>query len=238
MCIRDRFVPSLKAPEAEAFLRDGLARVNPAAIVNATAFSARGADGATPLDATGCPVFQVALSTARRRDWAASERGLSPADLAMHVVLPEVDGRLFAGVVSFKSPGRRDPDLQFSRFAHRADPARVQAVVDRVCGWLRLAAASAPQRKLAVVLSTYPGRPAVSYTHLDVYKRQDLPFPAPVWTMIRPLSPAFPAMILSRAAFFLAILRAWRAFSSPEVSLADCGSVSGVSEGAMRGSFT
>ena len=87
-------------------------------------------DGATPLDATGCPVFQVALSTARKRDWAASERGLSPADLAMHVVLPEVDGRLFAGVVSFKSPGRRDPDLQFSRFAHRADPARVQAVVD------------------------------------------------------------------------------------------------------------
>jgi cobaltochelatase CobN len=153
------FVPSLKAPEAVDFLREGLARLDPTAILNATAFSARGADGATPLDATGCPVFQVALSTARKRDWAASERGLSPADLAMHVVLPEVDGRLFAGVVSFKSPGRRDPDLQFSRFAHRADPARVQAVVDRVCGWLRLAAAPMAARKLAVVLSTYPGRP-------------------------------------------------------------------------------
>ena len=53
-------------------------------------------------------MFQVALSTARREDWAASLRGLSPADLAMHVVLPEVDGRLLAGVVSFKSPGERD----------------------------------------------------------------------------------------------------------------------------------
>ena len=70
-------------------------------------------------------------------------RGLSPADLAMHVVLPEVDGRLFAGVVSFKSPGRRDPDLQYARFAHRADPARVAAVADRVAGWHRLAAAPA-----------------------------------------------------------------------------------------------
>ncbi|GLS86530.1 cobaltochelatase subunit CobN [Cypionkella aquatica] len=153
------FAPSLKAPCAPAFLHQALAHLAPAAILNATAFSAKAADGGTPLDATGCPVFQVALSTARRRDWTASERGLSPADLAMHVVLPEVDGRIFAGVVSFKSPGKRDPDLQFSRFAHRADPSRVQAVVDRVLAWVRLADTSADQRKLAVILSTYPGRP-------------------------------------------------------------------------------
>ncbi len=153
------FVPSLKAPEATAFLRTALAQFGPAAILNATAFSARGPDGTTPLDATGCPVFQVALSTARKRDWAASERGLSPADLAMHVVLPEVDGRMFAGVVSFKSPGQRDPDLQFSRFAHRADAGQVRATVDRVAGWLRLGATPVADRRLAVVLSTYPGRP-------------------------------------------------------------------------------
>jgi cobaltochelatase CobN len=127
-------------------------------VVNATAFSARGEDGATPFDAASCPVFQVALSTARRRDWASSDRGLSPADLAMHVVLPEVDGRLFAGLVSFKSPGARDEALQFSRFVHRADPDRVAAVVARVKGWLRLAAAPRATRRLAVVLSTYPGR--------------------------------------------------------------------------------
>ena len=153
------FAPSLKAAGAGEFLRDALGHLAPAAIVNATAFSARGADGETPLDATGCPVFQVALSTARRRDWAGSERGLSPADLAMHVVLPEVDGRIFAGVVSFKSPGKRDADLQFSRFAHRADGARVQAAVARVLGWLRLAQTPASACKLAVILSTYPGRP-------------------------------------------------------------------------------
>ncbi|MDW4662849.1 cobaltochelatase subunit CobN, partial [Escherichia coli] len=89
--------------------------------VNATAFSAAGEDGKTPFDAASCPVFQVALSTARREDWALSLRGLSPGDLAMHVVLPEVDGRLFAGVVSFKQPGERDPDLQFAHLAHRPD---------------------------------------------------------------------------------------------------------------------
>ena len=152
------FVSSLKAPEAAAWMRNALGALAPFAVVNATAFSARGEDGSSPLDAAGCPVFQVALSTARKRDWVASERGLSPADLAMHVVLPEVDGRIFAGVASFKSPGKRDPELQFSRFAHRADDQRVSAIADRVAGWCRLAAAAAAERKVALVLSTYPGR--------------------------------------------------------------------------------
>ncbi|MBS0565549.1 MAG: cobaltochelatase subunit CobN [Proteobacteria bacterium] len=153
------FAASLKDHAAAAWLSAELVRLKPAAIVNATAFSARGAQGeASPLDATGCPVFQVALSTARRRDWAASDRGLSPADLAMHVVLPEVDGRIFAGVVSFKQPTRRDPELQFSRFAHRADLARVAAAADRVAGWHRLATTPAADRRVALVLSTYPGK--------------------------------------------------------------------------------
>ncbi len=152
------FVSSLKAETARTFLDSALLQLSPVAIVNATAFSGRGEDGTSPLDAPGCPVFQVALSTARRKDWAESERGLSPADLAMHVVLPEVDGRLFTGVVSFKAPGRKDPHLQYSRFAHRADATRIKAVADRVQGWHRLAKTPAKERKLALVLSTYPGR--------------------------------------------------------------------------------
>ena len=153
------YAASLKDAAAADWLRAELGRLMPAAIVNATAFSAKGADGApSPLDAPGCPVFQVALSTARRRDWAAAERGLSPADLAMHVVLPEVDGRIFAGVASFKSPAARDPDLQYARFAHRADPGRIAAVADRVAGWHRLATVETAERRVALVLSTYPGK--------------------------------------------------------------------------------
>tara|TARA_R110002049_G_scaffold44333_5_gene130111 strand:- start:168071 stop:171313 length:3243 start_codon:yes stop_codon:yes gene_type:complete len=152
------FVPSLKADAARDFLGRALGAMAPVAIVNATAFSGRGDDGTTPLDAPGCPVFQVALSTARRRDWKASERGLSPADLAMHVVLPEVDGRIFTGVVSFKAPQKKDPHLQYSRFAHAAEDARIAAVVARVAGWHRLARSDVADRKLALILSTYPGR--------------------------------------------------------------------------------
>ena len=152
------FAPSLKAPGVADWLSAHLTAAPPVAIINATAFSARSDDGATPFDAGCCPVFQVALSTARRRDWAASDRGLSPADLAMHVVLPEVDGRLFAGIVSHKSPGKRHAELQFSRFAHRADAGRIAAVVERVKHWHRLATTPAQDRQLAIILSTYPGR--------------------------------------------------------------------------------
>ncbi|UWQ57401.1 cobaltochelatase subunit CobN [Leisingera caerulea] len=153
------FAASLKAPAAADWLRAKLPELAPAAIINATAFSAQGTDGsASPLSTTGCPVFQVALSTARKKDWAEADRGLSPADLAMHVVLPEVDGRIFAGVVSFKSPGKKDPDLQYSRFAHRADADRVKSAVDRVEGWLRLANMPNADKRLALILSTYPGR--------------------------------------------------------------------------------
>jgi len=152
------FVPSLKNPAGRAFIAGALQDHPPAAIINATAFSGKGSDGSSPLDAPGCPVFQVALSTARKKEWAESERGLSPADLAMHVVLPEVDGRLFTGVVSFKAPEKQDPHLQYSRFSHRANAGRIKAVVDRVAGWHRLAQTPTQDRKLALVLSTYPGR--------------------------------------------------------------------------------
>ncbi|HLQ18000.1 MAG TPA: cobaltochelatase subunit CobN, partial [Tabrizicola sp.] len=152
------FASSLKAPGVADWLSAHLAANPPVAIINATAFSAKSDTGATPFDAAECPVFQVALSTNRRRDWAASDRGLSPTDLAMHVVLPEVDGRLFAGIVSHKSPGKKHPELQFSRFAHRADTARIAAVVDRIKHWHRLATTPAQERQLAIILSTYPGR--------------------------------------------------------------------------------
>jgi cobaltochelatase CobN len=153
------FATSLKAQGVADWLNAHFMQYPPAAIVNATAFSAVGEDGTTPFDAVSCPVFQVALSTARREDWAVSLRGLSPADLAMHVVLPEVDGRILAGVVSFKSAGERDPELQFAHLAHQADHERVGATVDRVASWHRLATLPNSHKRLAIILSSYPGRP-------------------------------------------------------------------------------
>ncbi|WP_227270194.1 cobaltochelatase subunit CobN [Roseobacter weihaiensis] len=152
------FAPSLKAPGATEWLARQLRHLDPAAIVNATSFSGQGAQGASPLDAPGVPVFQIALATSGEAAWAAADRGLSPADLAMHVVLPEVDGRLFAGVASFKEPQARDPHLEFSRYVHTPHHERIAAAADRIAAWHRLSVTPVSERRVALVLSTYPGR--------------------------------------------------------------------------------
>ncbi|WP_068302726.1 cobaltochelatase subunit CobN [Pararhodobacter sp. CCB-MM2] len=151
------FAPSLKAPQARGWLARWVKHLAPAAVVNATAFSAQDG-GASPLDAAGVPVFQVALATNPRKAWDESDRGLSPADLAMHVVLPEVDGRIFGSIVSFKGAADPDPDLQFARTHHRAEPERIAALVARVQAWHRLATTPTAERRPALVLSTYPGK--------------------------------------------------------------------------------
>ncbi|WP_010546346.1 cobaltochelatase subunit CobN [Sphingomonas elodea] len=152
------FVPSLKAPDARAQVEAWVRALAPAAIVNATAFSACDAAGRSPLDAAGVPVFQLALATTPRAAWAGGDRGLSPADLAMHVVLPEIDGRIFAGVASFKQAEARDAALGFARTVHAPEPERIGAIVDRVAGWIARAAKPPAERRVALLLSTYPGK--------------------------------------------------------------------------------
>ncbi len=152
------FAPSLKAPDAAGWLTRWVKALEPAAIVNATAFSARGVSDTTPLDGAHVPVFQIALATSDRAAWAGATRGLSPADLAMHVVLPEVDGRLFAGVASFKEAAARDGDLEYTRREHRADPARITAIAARIEAWTSLASKPVAEHRLAIILSTYPGK--------------------------------------------------------------------------------
>lgn len=152
------FAPSLKAPESAGWLARQVEALAPAAIVNATAFSGKTEGGRSPLDSADVPVFQVALATSTQQAWAEAERGLSPADLAMHVVLPEVDGRILAGVASFKEPGPRDPDLQFARYVHQPQPDRIEAIADRVTGWVRLAQKPNADKVPVLVLSTYPGK--------------------------------------------------------------------------------
>ena len=108
-------------------------------------------EGASPLDAAGVPVFQVALATndAAGR-WAEASAGLSPADLAMHVVLPEVDGRIWPGWPVVQGIRQApDPELQFARTAHVPDTGRIDAIAGRVAagiGWQRPRGASGAWR--------------------------------------------------------------------------------------------
>jgi len=153
------FAASLKDRECDGWLRQWIAKIAPDVIINATAFSARGDDGAgSPLDVVDAPVLQVALSGSTREQWAESDRGLSPSDLAIHVVLPELDGRIFAGVTSFKRLETADPDLGYARTVHAGDDDRTAAIVARAQALVALRRTAPADKRVAIVLSAYPGR--------------------------------------------------------------------------------
>ncbi|NNM57496.1 cobaltochelatase subunit CobN, partial [Acidocella sp.] len=151
MRCRAVYVDSLKSPEAGAFVATALSGWRPAVVLNATAFSARGAAGdGSPLDAAGCPVLQVILAGSAEEGWRNSARGLSPADMAMQIVLPECDGRLSTSAISFKTPGARVEGLEFVQKLHNPVAAQIALVADRAAGWVSLAQAAAGERRVAV----------------------------------------------------------------------------------------
>src|SRR5580692_8828509 len=154
------FVTSLKDREASAFLRQALERLKPSLIVTMTAFAAGGgADEPAPLDAPGVPVFQVVSAITKRAAWRDSARGLGAADLAMHVVLPELDGRVLAGTIAFKDALPAQAGLAFCAFSSRPEPDRVAMVADRIAAHVLLRALPVSERRIAILMQDYPGAP-------------------------------------------------------------------------------
>ncbi len=161
------FAASLKAPDTAEWVARTLAAWRPSVVLNATGFSSllplplagegRGEGGPappperSPLDSPNAPVLQLILAGASREAWQASTRGLTPADLAMQVALPELDGRLLTTAISFK----RETS---GRTLHEPEPAGIALAADRAAGWAKLAATPRADRRLAVVLSDYPGQ--------------------------------------------------------------------------------
>jgi cobaltochelatase CobN len=151
-------VSSLKDPAIRSPLEDLLVARKPAIILNTTAFSAMREDDTTVLDTADVPVLQVVLSGSTREAWQSSPRGLSPADLAMNVVLPELDGRLLTRAISFKVEAPVDPRLEFASVRHQPEPDRVDYVARLAAAWARLGRTPAKDRRLVLVLSDYPAR--------------------------------------------------------------------------------
>src|SRR5271163_3682811 len=153
------FVTSLKDEAALEGLRALLDRRGFDVVLNATAFSARldGTDG-TALDALDAPILQVVLAGVGVDAWRASLRGLGPADLAMHVALPEIDGRILTRAISFKAASRRDERTEFGAVQHQPLADRVDFVAELAARWANLRRGAPADKRLACVLPDYPSR--------------------------------------------------------------------------------
>ncbi len=154
------FAVSLKDPVAAPVVEDLLAEAAPTVVLNATGFavSSPGRRRPTPLDEPGRPVLQLVLAGGSEAAWRAGTRGLSPRDLAMHVALPEIDGRVLTRAIAFKSRSRFDPrtETDIVGFAPVAD--RVRFAAELAAAWARLAELAPAERRVAIVLANYPNR--------------------------------------------------------------------------------
>jgi cobaltochelatase CobN len=153
------FVTSLKDEAALAPLRAFLDRQRFDVVLNATAFSARlDMSEGTALDALDAPIMQVVLAGASLDAWRASQRGLGPSDLAMHVALPEIDGRILSRAISFKAAGAQASSTEFATVAHRPLADRVEFTAELARHWATLRRKPPSDKRLACVLPDYPAR--------------------------------------------------------------------------------
>jgi cobaltochelatase CobN len=152
---------SLKEAECRAGVEQLLARASADIILNTTGFSvASPEDPASELGlfGLGVPVLQVIVSGGNAEDWRAGLSGLSPRDLAMNVVLPEIDGRIVSRAVSFKGLARRSERTQAQVTQYRLEPERAAFVAELAARWVELARTPAAERRVALVLANYPAR--------------------------------------------------------------------------------
>lgn len=155
------FVSSLKDEESAAFIDRCFAESKPAVVLNSTAFSLSKAGAPhmpTPLDRQNSPVLQVVFSGTSREAWLENPRGLSMRDLTMHVVLPEIDGRILTRAVSFKEQEEWDELTQFRPVRYKADHDRIAFVAEQAKKWVALASKNSETRKVAFIFANYPNR--------------------------------------------------------------------------------
>jgi cobaltochelatase CobN len=125
------------------------------------------------------PVLQGLCLTTSRATWAESDAALSPMDAAMQVAIPEFDGRLITVPFSFKEtePGDDIP-------VYRADPERAARLAGLAVRHARLHTTPVGDRKLALVLSSYPTK------HSRVGNAVGLDTPASAVVLLRALRDA------------------------------------------------
>jgi cobaltochelatase CobN len=124
------------------------------------------------------PVVQALCLTSARAAWAASAAALAPMDAAMQVAVPEFDGRLISVPFSFKEAG---PD---GVPVYAADPERAARVAGIAVAHARLRHVPPAQRKLAIMLSSYPTK------HARVGNAVGLDTPASAVVLLRALREA------------------------------------------------
>lgn len=141
--------------QVEAWMDEAEAEV----VINTTGFALSNPErpNARPLR-RDVPVLQAICAQDNQLGWETSEQGLGGRDLAMHIVLPELDGRIITRPVSFKDLAWRSERSQADVVCYRAHPERMDFVAELGRRWVALARLPNEQKRVALILANYPTR--------------------------------------------------------------------------------
>lgn len=184
-------VASLKEPGCLAQVEDWLDEVEAGVILNTTGFaqSSPEAPHLRPFR-RNIPVIQAICAQDNEPGWRASEQGLGPRDLAMHIALPELDGRIISRPISFKDLAWRSERSQSDVVCYRAAPERMAFVAELARRWTTLARLPNAHKRVALILANYPTRdgrigngvgldtPAAALNILRAMQAEGYPVPA------------------------------------------------------------
>ncbi|MCX2900817.1 cobaltochelatase subunit CobN [Pseudomonas mandelii] len=184
-------VASLKEPGCLAVVEDWLDEVAAAVILNTTGFaqSSPEAPHIRPFR-RDIAVIQAICAQDNEAGWQASEQGLGPRDLAMHIALPELDGRIISRPISFKDLAWRSERSQSDVVCYRAQPERMDFVAELARRWTDLARVPNGEKRVALILANYPTRdgrigngvgldtPAAALNILLALRHEGYPLPA------------------------------------------------------------
>ena len=166
ICALPIYTSSLKDTESASITASLLAQAGAGVILNATSFAVsdpvRGGEmneqSPGPFGVVNAPVLQVVFSTSTRSQWQSGMAGLNARDLAMNVVLPELDGRIISRAVGFKTAPEKDTLTEAMVSRYEADQNRAEWVAMLAKNWLKLSQKPRDQVRIAMIMANYPNR--------------------------------------------------------------------------------
>lgn len=152
-------VASLKEPECLAEVEALLEATETELIINTTGFAQSNPDSPhlRPFR-RDVPVLQAICAQDNEPGWRENAQGLGPRDLAMHIALPELDGRIITRPVSFKGLAWRDERSQSDVVCYQPVRERMTFVAALARRWIMLARLPNGEKRTALILANYPTR--------------------------------------------------------------------------------
>ena len=153
-------VDSLKTPASYAMLQSLAREQQVQVVLNATSFAVSSLDGddeqLSQALADDAPVLQLITAGCGQDQWQADPHGLTPRDMAMQVVLPEVDGRIGTRAISFKGLSWRCERTEMDIVRYQPEPERIAFVAEMARRWCVLRNKPNASKRVALILANYP----------------------------------------------------------------------------------